>query len=121
MFSRLGIFSAYPVTPTLVKAFIEAIPLQYKQIDLHLNQHNPPLLIPEESILLTSYQLDLHAKYETLYSNFSENTKRNIKSAEKYNLRITSNITLDEIVNLFQHNRGMSKSIKIKKRDYRLF
>ena len=120
-FSRLGIFSAHPITPTLVKEFIEAIPLQYKQIDLHLNQHNPPLLIEEESIQLISYQLDLSAEYDTLYSSFSENTKRNIKSAEKYNLRITSDITLDEIVNLFQHNRGMSKSIKIKKRDYRLF
>jgi len=120
-FPRLGIFSKTQLTDADVLAFVQAIPRCYKQIDLKLNQYNPSQLIESESISLISHQLRLDKDYATLFQQFSTNTKRNIKSAEKHHLMLVDTISIEEIIHLFQENRGKSKNISIKKGDYELF
>jgi len=120
-FSRLGIFSKNRITAEIVREFFQAIPSNFKQIDLRLNHYNPSEKIASESIQLVSYSLNLKASYTELYKNFRQNTKRNIKAAEKENLHITSDLSLRDIVLLYKENRGKTKKFKIKGKDYRLF
>lgn len=120
-FSRLGIFSKNRITPEIVRNFFDAIPFDFKQIDLRLNQYNPYEKISDESIQLVSYYLNLNISYPELYVHFHKNTKRNVKAAEKENLHITSDVSLCDILHLYRKNRGKAKKFKIKRKDYRLF
>ncbi len=120
-FSRLGIFSKEIISKEKIDAFIDAIPRKFWQVDLNLNEWDQSTSIDKKAIQLVSYQLDMQQPYLALYGKFSENLKRNIRSAQKYALSIDKEVQVKDIINLFRHNRGKEKKIKIKTTDYNLF
>jgi len=120
-FSRLGIFSSKDITNEQITDFIQTIPHKFWQVDLNLNEQNASSVLASKSVQLTSYQLDLNAPYLAIYGNYSENLRRNLRTAQKYSLVIDKNADIQEIIALFRHNRGKIKTIKMKSADYNLF
>ena len=120
-YNRMGIFSPKEITPQLVKEFTDAIPRKYKQIDLFLNENNPCKLIDKKVVEMVSHRMDLNQSYETIVRQYSQNTSRNIKSAQKQNLQYIENPSIKETILLFQQNRGKQKAVHYKKRDYLKF
>lgn len=117
--SRLGIFSRVAPDATETASFIKAIPGKYKQCDLCLNSDNDISLLSENAYrMMVSYSLELNLSYETLFANFSGNTRRNIKTAHKFSLSLTSADIL-QLVDLFRQNRGKDRSVCFKDADYR--
>lgn len=117
--SQLGIFSAEPVTSDLTKAFFDAIPKKYRQIDLLLNISNDTLLIEEHTSPLVSHEMSLCDTYENIHAHFAQNIRRNIKSAEKKQLVFAHDAKiLDDVINLFKNNRGRNKAVHYHENDY---
>lgn len=117
-YNRMGIFSRKDINPNTVKTFADAIPRKYRQIDLFLNENNPCNFIEQKTIEMMSHQLNLNRPYEFLARQYSQNTARNIKSAQKQNLQYSEDSSIKEIIRLFQQNRGKQKAVHYKKKDY---
>lgn len=116
--NRLGIFSPEPISATKVKDFFDAIPKQFRQIDLILNRDNPCTLIEDKVIGMVSHILELNKPYPFIARNYSQNTNRNIKSAQNQGLRYEENANIKNIIKLFKQNRGKQKNVHYKDRDY---
>ena len=86
---QLGVFSTLKVTEQLTKTFLQAIPKKMVMVSLNLNEIN--LVSNIELVSKTNLILDLNNSYETLKSNFSSNTKRNINKANKGGLAFDLN------------------------------
>ena len=113
--SRLGIFSIRP-DKINHQDFIVHIPAKFKHINLIFNT-----FIQDERLKnLHSYQLLLKDNYETIHASFSDNCKRNIKSAEKQHLMYSEDVNTEDIITLFKNNRGRDKRIHLKQSDYQL-
>lgn len=118
-YSRLGIFSAQHITDEIVERFLEAIPKNFRQIDVAFHQDCE--VKHPTTRQRVSYQLSLNKPYDALFQQFSNNHKRNIKTARTYQLSIDKNIPVETIISLFKNNRGKDKMIKIKDIDYGFF
>ncbi len=117
--SQLGIFSTEPISPELTKSFFDAIPKEYKQTDLLLNISNNPLLFEKNTSTLCSHAMSLNDTYENIYAHFSQNVRRNIKSAEKKHLVFEYDAEiLNDVIKLFQNNRGRNKAVHYQDNDY---
>lgn len=116
---QMGIFSKKTTDAQKTLLFFNAIPKKFLQVDLLLNPHNNADLLPEHRLPCVSHQLDLNIPYDSLYANFSQNTRRNIKSAEKHFLTLEKNDGLIEnIIDLFQNNRGKDAAVHFGTPDY---
>jgi hypothetical protein len=115
----MGIFSEEPTDAQKTLLFFNAIPKKFLQVDLLLNAHNHADLLPEHQLQCVSHLLDLNAPYDSLCANFSQNTRRNLKSAEKHFLTLEKNDGLIEnIIDLFQNNRGKDAAVHFGAHDY---
>ena len=116
---QLGVFSKNILTKGIVDDFISAIPEKYKFVEILLNSFNKA---DEKKLKLTpqiNHELDLITSYKIITHNYSKNTKRNLKKAEKAGLTIVKNIKPDEIISLFRKNRG--KTLKtLKDKNYKI-
>lgn len=100
--SRLGLFSTIPLSNEEIQnAFIQ-IPKKFQLIELILNRFNQ---LPDQTASL-SFELDLNQDYSDVWFKYSENTKRNVKSANKHQLVISDEVEMDEVIDLFKKNRG---------------
>ena len=112
---QLGAFSPDKPASKAITEFLDYMPDFYKFIDLCVGQK-----IDIDGYKVTekvNFELDLSKPYETISGNFSIHCKRNIESSFKKKPELVSDITPDEIINLFLQNKG--KEIKgIKDRDY---
>jgi hypothetical protein len=108
---QLGVFSTITsvsnqITKEKVNAFLSAIPAQYKFIEINLNTANtfrPGGFTIKENI---NTELCLTPPYPSLYKNFAEDTKRNIKKAAKHGVRLKKGIPPAEIIRIFRENTG---------------
>jgi hypothetical protein len=112
---QLGAFSPdKPVSKAIVE-FLDYMPDNYRLIDLCVSQE-----IHIEGFKLTekvNFELDLSKSYEKIWENFSPHCKRNIEASAKKKPELVSDISPDEIIDLFIRNKG--KEINgIKIRDY---
>lgn len=119
--SQLGIFSAKETSAQIVSDFFNAIPKTVKHIDLLLNTTNDHAFIGQFTTAMVSHQLDLSHDYQDLSTGFSQNTKRNIKAAQKHNLILHHDeCNVEDIIHLFSTNRGKKKEVHFKPKDYEI-
>jgi Acetyltransferase (GNAT) domain len=87
------------VTTELLEKFIQAIPAHFKFIEISLNKNN--LLATDNISLLqkNNYVLNLNRPYDTIYANYSENIKRNLKRAAQAGCQYTKNINPEDVIN----------------------
>lgn len=117
--SGLGIFSPKTVDARKTSTFFHAIPHKFRQVDLILNIENDTSLLDTDILQCVSHQLGLQQPYPTLFHSFSQNTKRNIRTAQRHSLSITDNPdVLDYTINLFRKYRGKSKAVNFRDCDY---
>jgi hypothetical protein len=112
---QLGAFSPdKPASQTIVE-FLEFLPDFYRLVDLCVGQE-----VNSDGFRLTqraNFELDLSKPYEKLWENFSPHCKRNIETSSKKSPELVTDITPDELIDLFLLNKGnLIKGIKT--RDY---
>ena len=103
---QLGVFSKLPMTAEKTEAFLKAIPSAYRFAEIRLNESN----VFENGFQGVEYHrnvlLDLNQDYESIRSNYHQNTKRNLAKAESNNLQIVNTVIPYHVVALFTDNRG---------------
>lgn len=109
---QTGVFGAEDATP-----FLLSIPPSYRLIEIQLNAGNRA---STDGFILQSKPnlvLDLSATYESLYSGYAENTRRNIRKAAKHEIAIDDTTGPQEIIRLFRSHRGRNLR-QLTDRDY---
>jgi hypothetical protein len=96
---------------------LAAIPEKFRLIDFSLDEvsdySGSKFQVEEKKFQV----LDLNMAYPEIKSNYSENTLRNIKKAEKIGLHIGNEVSPEELIELFRNTKG--KQLKIfSKKDY---
>jgi hypothetical protein len=112
---QLGAFSPDNPVNRVIHEFIDYMPEFYRFVDLCVGQkvNYEGYAINERA----NFELDLAKPYESIRESFSVHCRRNIESATKKNPDLVSDISPDEIIDLFMRNKG--KEINgIKMRDY---
>lgn len=100
--AQLGVFGNQ-LTPSLIEAFLSAIPKKFRLIEIELNQANVASIALQKNSSLSlrsNYVLDLSLPYETLQSRYRENIRRNIKKAQQLNNRYETGIPISEVLSL---------------------
>jgi hypothetical protein len=112
---QLGAFSPDKPASKAIIEFLDYMPDIYRLIDLCVAQE-----IQIDGYKVTekaNFELDLSKSYEKIWDNFSPHCRRNIETSAKKKPELVSDISPDEIIDLFIRNKG--KEIRgIKVRDY---
>jgi len=103
---QLGLYSTTKLDAEGLAAFIKAIPLKFKQVEINLNTLNKVEEVSIKLIPQLNHELDLIHSYEKIREGYSSNLVRNLKKPEKAGLTISKNIKPDDIIDLFRKNRG---------------
>lgn len=107
---QLGIYSTETLKAEDVKAFLDAIPGQFRLVEIRLNSGNT---FPNDAKGVTyhhNFELNLSADYESLSANYHSNTKRNLAKASGFGLHLVRNAAIDDVIALFRMNRGAKVS-----------
>lgn len=117
--AALGIFSKKEITEEKALQFFRAVPAKFKYWDISLNHANN-FMLPEFGLYeRMNYVLNLEETYETLYSRFKTNIKRNIKKAEELGCTVERNVPLTPILLL---SKDIMQAISpIEEEDYNNF
>jgi hypothetical protein len=96
-----GVFSRKTMLPQVFQKFIDAIPRTLFSVDLFLNNtlYNPSFT---QKVFQT---LSLEQPVEVLRKNYNENTRRNIRKAEKQQLEIVYGTHASTVTTLFLKNK----------------
>jgi hypothetical protein len=100
---QLGAFSPDESASKAIKEFLEYMPGFYKLIDLCVAQKIDidGFKVTEK----TNFELELSKSYETLWNNFSVDCKKHIEVSARKKPELVSDITPDEILDLFIRNK----------------
>ena len=112
---QLGAFSPDKPVSKAVVEFLDYMPDFYRLIDLCVAQevHAGGFKVTEK----VNFELDISKPYEKTWDNFSPHCRRNIETSAKKKPELVTDISPDEIIDLFIMNKG--RDIKgIKARDY---
>jgi len=117
---QMGIFYRQKIHMSVYDRFLEEISKHYVLADMLMNEQNAwdieELAFPPHFI---SYKLSMHLPYNELYSQFHENTRRNIKAAQKHQSRITvQGEKVTDIIALFHSNKGSEEAVHFQENDY---
>ena len=114
---QLGVFSKKLLTETKVNDFLDAIPSEYRYVEINLNTFNKVDINNFKCSPNLNSELDLINSYNNIKESYSKNLKRNLKKAEESGLSIVNNIKPEDIIDLFRQNRG--KTLRTyKEKDY---
>lgn len=112
---QLGAFSPDKPASGAIIEFLEYMPDFFRFIDLCIGQKidTDGYKVSEK----VNFELDLSKPYETTFNNYSQHCKRNVEASGRKSPDLVTDITPDEIINLFILNKG--KDINgVKVRDY---
>jgi len=102
---QLGVYA--PSKAEVVQEFIQAIPHEFKFIEINLNCKNSFQGLGITVTENTNLELSLGKSYEEITGSYADNTKRNIKKAIESGITIkTSDIELEKVIGLFREDRG---------------
>lgn len=104
---QLGLFSTHVLSAPRMKAFLEAIPAEFRYIDIYLNARSfvPPKM-DFEVFQRPNFQLPLADSYDDIRKKYSTNLKRNLKKAAQHKLTFTTSIKPETLVTLFRTHQG---------------
>ena len=113
---QMGIFSDRELSPAGVNVFLSEVSKHFVLADIILNEK---MHVEKRDMTFVSHSMSLQLPYNELYGNFSQNTKRNIKTAEKAGCVITrQQESVSEIIQLFIRNKGNQTEVHFTDRDY---
>ena len=115
---QMGIFSEHEITADETDTFFKEISKHYVLADVLLNEKNG-IQKTDNTTHFVSHVTSLQPSYNELYSQFHENTKRNIKVGRKMECRITvGEEPVTDIITLFRANRGQGSNVHFQEEDY---
>ncbi len=121
---QLGIFYEQAPTNEMLQSLLQAVPMNFKLIDLNFNTGNNLQKVATEAgfrmTMKSNYELSLHEPYDHLRKKYSENLRRNIKKAKEKGLVISNVQSPIAIIDLFRMERG-KKISRWKDNEYSLF
>lgn len=103
---QLGVFSQSHLSQDDVERFIDAIPKRYELVEIRLNSYNKVNYDLDCFRRHRNVELDLISDYQSIYNNYSKNTKRNLAKAESHGLSLIGNVDPEIVIKLFRENRG---------------
>jgi len=99
---QLGIFSIKPLTANIIEDFIDAIPAKYRFIEINLNYGNEINGKRYGISKCLNLLLDLRKSYEIVEKGYSQNVRRNIKTAKEKGINTGFSTEPADIVDLFR-------------------
>lgn len=116
---QMGIFYRQEIPMFKYDWFLEEVSKHYVLADVLLNEQNAWDWKKELTPYFVSYALPLQQSYNELYNRFHENTRRNIKAAQKHQCRITvQEEEVSDIIALFRENKGSEEAVNFRDDDY---
>lgn len=113
---QMGLFSEHEIIPQKVADFLYEISKHYVLADVLMNEKTKSGHGDHEFV---SHSLSLNLAYNELYSQFHENTRRNIKAAQKQQVRVTvQEEKIADIIALFRTNKGSEEAVHFRENDY---
>jgi hypothetical protein len=112
---QLGVFGK-SISSKLIVDFINAIPLHFKYVQLHLNEFIS--LDKTRNILVkarTNYVLNVTANYQKLFSSFTKDARKNIRQAQKNELKVQTNIPVETVFGCYKKMYGKHLKGSVKK------
>lgn len=97
--AQSGVFGKN-ITTEIRDLFLNAIPSQYKYIDISLNAGNVTSAPSVLTYPRMNYVLPLHKNYEALYQAYNDNIKRNLKKSVEAKGKAVKNIDIEKIIEL---------------------
>lgn len=106
-----GIYSIHLLSEKRVQRFLEAIPEEYKKINIALNEQNRPgeslSYAVEEK---TNYQLFLNQPYEKLVDQYTTDVMKQLQIAEDEGIVLTSSIKPEQIADYYlKYQKGATE------------
>lgn len=112
---QMGIFSEHEITPQITADFLHEISRHYVLADVLMNEKTESGHWEHEFV---SHSISLHLTYNELYCQFHENTRRNIKAAQKQQSQVTVQEKIADIIALFRTNKGSEEAVHFRENDY---
>ena len=107
---QLGVFYTNLQHMHATNDFLAAIPDKFKLVEINLNTYNIPSNPSFTIASNVTCHLELSKNYQELTKNYTQQILRNLKKAEKNNLSVHSDISVQNIIDLFKSTKG--KTIK---------
>ena len=101
--ASLGVFGNQ-LSEELVNQFIQAIPKKFRLVDISLNHGNIFNIPSNFTSARNNYILSLNKDYASLFSDYKENIRRNIKRAKQVGCTIKKDIAIIEVIGLSKPN-----------------
>lgn len=106
---QLGIFYTDPLLQKLVPDFLRKTSLQFRLIEVYLNQHN---YLNNCNSLHTNYLLSLKANYTMLHSGYKTDLLKNLKRTEKFNLQYCTSNNVALAIDSYEEHYGKRMNMK---------
>jgi hypothetical protein len=102
-----GVFFTQTLSSEVIEKFINTIPGAFRYLSLHLNEMLHFLPSTRYKLLnRTNYVLFLHQQYEALYKNYTEDAKKNLRRAEKFQTIIQPFDDVSAVIALYRQQYG---------------
>lgn len=95
--AQLGVFGP-GIDAEMLWAFLTAVPARFRYWDIYLNHRN---IFPVEGFDIyqrKNYVLDLDRTYETIYTGYRENIRRNIRKAEQMGCKPVIDFDVERLI-----------------------
>ena len=112
--AQLGVFGNN-INANLVENFLKAIPSKFKLWELSLNHQNIFRLNSFRLFERVNFVLPLNHAYETLYTNYRENIKRNIKKSVQYGCHKKTDFDIDDVIELSRQQKHIASDDEFQK------
>lgn len=100
---ELGLFSINVLSPKRLQAFLDAIPEEYRRVDIHLNEQNRlPEQLSFQTEELINHQLLLMEPYEQISAHFQPEMQALLAIAEGADLLPTTSLKPEKVAGLYQ-------------------
>lgn len=101
---HLGLYSADGDGAKIAEEFVGFIPEFYRLVDLSIGQ---PVAVPGFKVTRrTNFILDLDKPYETMWTNYMTDCRRNVNIAHRYPQEIVADVRPQEVIALFRSTIG---------------
>lgn len=102
---ELGIYTINAPSPARIKAFLAAIPEEYKQIDIVLNEQNHYPDVPSfKTSIQTNHQLLLARPFEELEKEFAPEVEKEVAKAREAGVILDANIKPEAIADFYKQH-----------------
>ena len=112
--AQLGVFGN-TINANLVENFLKAIPSKFKLWELSLNHQNIFRLNSFRLFERANFVLPLNHAYETLYTNYRESIKRNIKKSVQYGCHKKTDFDIDDVIELSRQQKHIASDDEFQK------